>query len=75
MQRRGSVSSVSSPTKRTTFSEEPTRVEPASDAGNDKKHSGLLARLNVAGWLKDVTKAEWDILLFSTCLKLLLFPA
>lgn len=75
MQRRSSLTSPTASVKRATFSEEPVRTEPMNDSEDDKKNLGFLKRIDVAGWLKDVTKAEWDILLVSTCLKLLLFPA
>lgn len=69
--------STASLAKRTTFSEEPVRSEPAATEENDDKKSSTswLRNINVYSWLKDVTPFEWDILLASTCLKLLLFPA
>ena len=75
MQRRTSVSSAGTPTKRTTFSADPPHTEPAADADTDKRRTGLLQRLHPARWLQDVTRAEWDVLVVATCLKLLLFPA
>ncbi|EKM59372.1 glycosyltransferase family 57 protein [Phanerochaete carnosa HHB-10118-sp] len=75
MQRRSSVSSSNSTAKRTTFSEEPARTEPVADSEDSRKNASLLKRADIAEWFRDVTKAEWDIFLISTCLKLLLFPA
>ena len=64
--------------KRTTFSEEPVRssesVEPEETHHTESK-IGWARGINVYSWLQDVTPFEWDILLASTCLKLLLFPA
>ncbi|KIP12677.1 glycosyltransferase family 57 protein [Phlebiopsis gigantea 11061_1 CR5-6] len=69
--------STASPARRTTFSEEPVRSEPAVVEGKDDKKSSArwLQNIDVYSWIKDVTPFEWDILLASTCFKLLLFPA
>ena len=69
--------STASLAKRTTFSEEPVRSEPAvAEEKNDKKvGASWLRSIDLCSWLRDVTPFEWDILLASTCFKLLLFPA
>lgn len=67
---------ASTTVKRATFSDEPVRSEPPSkDEGDRDAKAGWVRWLNVRGWLRDTTAFEWDILVASTCLKLLLFPA
>lgn len=64
-----------SPTRKTTFSQ-PAK-DALADSKDEKDRKGLrwLSWQTVAHCWSDVTPFEWDILLASTCLKLLLFPA
>ncbi|KAI0693783.1 glucosyltransferase [Cytidiella melzeri] len=77
---------LTSPTvqvRRTTFSDTKPRMDPAPDAGVDNLsdtiekgiQKGWLSWKAVRDWWSDITPFEGDILLASTCLKLLLFPS
>lgn len=64
-----------SPTRKTTFSQPAKDTLTGPKDEKEKKGLGWLSWQTVADWWSDVTPFEWDILLASTCLKLLLFPA
>ncbi len=50
--------------------------EESATASKDNKDAAPTPESGRWSWFKlDMTKTEWDILVASTCLKLLLFPA
>ena len=77
-----------SPTKRTTFSNkppgeqfsehdvsEPHQASSNQERDKSKEGGGILNWQTLKSWWSDVTPFEWDVLIASTALKLLLFPA